>query len=115
MKLASYYKTEESKFCRLISLDEESADGYSDIYLFSETSDYTDIPKNILAMPQLVLGGTAFTNQEYTPFKNPIIDTMIPRTFIYKEFLQRKYDDGAKTKDIAHILDDSYYRMTDGY
>lgn len=114
MKLASYYKTEECKFCRLVSLNEANIDGYSDIYLFSEFNHYTEIPANILQIPQLQFGGTAFTNQEYVPFNNSIIDTMIPRTFIYKEFLQRKYNDGAKTKDVAHILDDSYYRITDG-
>ena len=34
MKLATYYKTEENRFCRLLSLDEEDLSGYEKIYFF---------------------------------------------------------------------------------
>lgn len=36
MKLATYYKTEENLFCRLINLDETELTSYDKIYIFSE-------------------------------------------------------------------------------
>ena len=46
--------------------------------------------------------------------KNEIIDYTIPRTFIYKNFLSQKYQDGIKTKEINSFLDNSYYRIYAG-
>ena len=37
MKLATYYKIEENKYCRLLDLNEESLDSYNKIYFFSES------------------------------------------------------------------------------
>lgn len=114
MKLATYYRTEEKKFCHLIPLNQEEYDGYSKIYLFSEVGTFSDIPKNILKLDNLILGGTALTNQEYVPFENSLIDHTLPLTFIYQDFLRQKYESGTKTLDITHVLDDSYYRITTG-
>lgn len=36
MKLATYYKTEENKFCRLLHLDETELTPYDKIFVFSE-------------------------------------------------------------------------------
>jgi len=36
MKLATYYKTEENLFCRIVGLDETELTSYSKIYVFSE-------------------------------------------------------------------------------
>ena len=93
MKLATYYKTEENRFCRLLSLDEEDLSNYEKIYFFSESHYPPRIPEIYLRSPQVIYGGTAFTKGKYLPFQNEIIDFTIPRTFIYKESLKQKYID----------------------
>lgn len=115
MKLAAYYKTEENIFCRLIPLNETELTGYDTIYFFSESNSWPAVPPAFLN-PEInvVFGGTAFTNGQYVPFKNSVIDYTLPRPSIYKEFLKEKYADGIKTSVISHILDDSYYRMYAG-
>lgn len=110
MKLASYYKLEKNLFCRLINLDETELTGYEKIYIFSEQIDHAPVPPAFLKAPQVVYGGTGFTNKIYKPFENELIDYTLPRTFIYKELLKEKYNEGVQTKVIEHILDDSYYR-----
>lgn len=102
MKLATYYKVEENKFCRLISLDEQNLDPYEKIYIFSESVRPPQVPEAFKRATNVIYGGSAFTNNKYIPFENSIIDFTIPRTAIYKEFLKEKYDggDGIKTKVI---------------
>ena len=110
MKLATYYKIEESQFCRLVDLNETDFSIYDKIYCFSELHNLTEVPQNFLRANNIVFGGTGFTNGIYQPFENDIIDYTLPRTAIYKEFLKEKYDDGIKAKVIEHVLDDTYYR-----
>lgn len=114
MKLATYYKTEENRFCRLLSLDEEDLSGYEKIYFFSEGHAVPKVPEQFLRSPVVEYGGTAFTNGKYIPFKNSLIDFTIPRPAIYKEYLKEKYDDGIKAKVISNVLDNSYYRCYAG-
>ena len=110
MKLATYYRTEENQFCRLIGLEETELSSYDKIYFFSEAAQKPEVPLQFLRATNVEFGGTAFTNGIYKPFKNEIIDYTIARPAIYKEFLKEKYNDGIKTSVIAHVLDDSYYR-----
>ena len=90
MKLATYYQTEENKFCRLVNLNETEFGGYEKIYVFSESKQYTTIPEAFRRANNIVYGGTAFTNGKYIPFENSIIDFTIPRPAIYKEYLIQK-------------------------
>lgn len=110
MKLASYYKSEENQFCRLLTLNEQELSNYDKIYVFSEITKNPIIPDNYLRANNVIYGGTAFTNGKYIPFENSIIDYTLPRTFIYKDFLKQKYNDGVRAKVIEHVLDDTYYR-----
>lgn len=110
MKLATYYKIEENKFCRLISLEEKELSSYEKIYFFSESDIRPIIPEPFLRASNIIYGGTGFTDKVYHPFENSIIDYTIPRPIIYKEYLKQKYEDGVKAKIISHILDDTYYR-----
>lgn len=114
MKLANYYKTEEKIFCRLVDLNETNLDNYDKIYVFSESNKYTTVPTSFMRAKNIIYGGTAFTNGVYIPFENSLIDYTLPRTFIYKEFLKDKYNDGIKANVISHILDDTYYRRYAG-
>ena len=114
MKLATYYKTEENLFCRLLSLKEEDLSGYEKIYFLSESHEVPQIPEQFLRSSVVEYGGTAFTNGKYLPFKNSLIDFTLPRPAIYKEYLKGKYDDGIKAKVIANVLDSSYYRCYAG-
>ena len=111
MKLATYYKLEENKFCRLLDLNDTELSSYDKIYFFSETAGEPQIPPAFLRTNNVIFGGTAFTGGIYQPFKNSIVDYTIARPTIYKEFLKNKYNDGVKTKVIGHVLDDSYYRI----
>lgn len=113
MKLAAYYKLEKKQFCRLISPDETELIGYDEIYFFSEDVE-CQVPEEFKRFKNIHYGGLAFSCGKYIPFKNEIIDYTIPRTFIYKDFLQNKYNDGVKSKEINHFLDDSYYRAYAG-
>ena len=114
MKLATYYKLEENMFCRLVSLDEQDLTPYSKIFFFSETTREPLIPKQFLQSNNVVYGGTTFTKGKYIPFENSIIDYTIPKTYIYKEYLKQKYNEGIKANIISHILDNSYYRFFAG-
>lgn len=110
MKIATYYRLEENQFCRLVGLDETELTSYDKIYFFSEQDRQPEVPIQFKRAPNVIFGGTAFTNGIYQPFENEIIDYTIPRPAIYKEFLKDKYSDGIKTSVIGHVLDDSYYR-----
>ena len=113
MKLATYYKLEKRHFCRLISPEETELVGYDKIYFFSEQPE-CQVPEAFKRFENIEYGGLAFTRGKYKPFENEIIDYTLPKTFIYKDFLQTKYADGIKSKDINHFLDDSYYRIYAG-
>ena len=114
MKLATYYRFEENKFCRLVSLDETELSSYSIIYIFSEQELVPAIPPQFLGRDNVVFGGTAFTNGAYIPFENQIIDYTIPKPLIYREFLLQKYQEGIKSRIISRVIDDSFYRMYAG-
>ena len=110
MKLAAYYQ-EENKFCQLISLDTKDLTQYEKIYFFSEQDTDKNIPEQFLRANNVVFGGTGFTKGIYQPFEESLIDYMIPRTYIYKNCLKQKYNDGIKAKIINNVLDDAYYRI----
>jgi hypothetical protein len=110
MKLAAYYQREENKFCRLINLDEKEFDAYDKIYIFSESKDYITVPEAFKRFPNVIYGGTAFTNGKYIPFENKLIDYTIARPRIYTGFLKDKYIAGLKDIEIKHLLDNSYFR-----
>lgn len=114
MKLANYYQTEENKFCRLINLDETELTNYEKIYIFSESKECTTVPEAFLRAPNVVYGGTAFTNGVYVPFENKLIDFTLPRTRIYQNFLKDKRIAGLDDKEIGKLLDNSYYRWHAG-
>lgn len=113
MKVATYYKTEERQFCRLLSLDEEELGGYDKVYFFADDPDCV-VPEAFKRADNVDFRGLYFTPGQYVPFDNPIIDYTLPRTTIYKEYLRQQYDNGAKFKDINHFIDDAYYRMYAG-
>ena len=113
MKLATYYKTEENIFCRIIGLEETELTNYDKIYFFSESEQPIEIPEQFKRAENIIFGGTYFTN-EYKPFTNEIIDYTLPKIGVYKAILKRRYEEGAKPKTIAHILDDGYYRIYAG-
>ena len=91
MKLATYYQNEENKFCRLINLDETEFGGYEKIYIFSESKNFITVPEALRRAPNVIYGGTAFTNNKYVPFENKLIDYTIARPRIYTNFLKEKY------------------------
>ena len=113
MKLATYYKLEEKQFCRLMSLDETELTAYDKIYFFSEQENI-EVPIQFRRARNVTFGGTSFSKGSYIPFENEIIDYTLPKTFIYKEFLAQKYNEGIKSKDIDSFLDSGYYRMYAG-
>jgi hypothetical protein len=45
MKLATYYRTEENLFCRIIGLEETELTNYDKIYFFSESEKPIIIPE----------------------------------------------------------------------
>ena len=114
MKLATYYKQEKNQFCRLIDLDEKEVDSYEKIFFFSEDNIDVSIPSVFQRATNIEYGGTNFTNGEYIPFEDEIIDFTLPRPAIYKSFLKEKYNDGIKTSVISQFLDNSYYRINAG-
>lgn len=114
MKLAAYYRLEENTFCQLVPLDKNVENEYDQLYVFSESETPVILPPNLIAAKNIVLGGTAFTNGEYIPFSNSLIDYTLPRTNIYSEYLKNKYNDGIKAKIISNLLDATYYRCKAG-
>ena len=114
MKLATYYQREENKFCRLINLDETEFSGYETIYIFSESKDFITVPEALKRSPNVVYGGTAFTNGKYVPFENKLIDYTLAHPRIYTQFLKDKRAAGLPDREIEHLLDNSYYRWHAG-
>ena len=96
MKLATYYQAEENQFCRLINLDETEFSGYDKIYIFSESKDFITVPEALKRTPNVIYGGTAFTNGKYIPFENKLIDYTLARPGIYKQFLKDKRQAGLE-------------------
>ena len=114
MKLATYYTTEENKFCRLINLDETEFGGYEKVYIFSESKDFITVPEAFKRASNIVYGGSAFTNGKYIPFQNKLIDYTIARPRIYANFLKEKYQAGLREIEITRLLDNTYYRWHAG-
>ena len=114
MKLATYYQAEENKFCRLINLDETEFGGYDKVYVFSESKNFITVPEAIKRAPNVIYGGTAFTNGKYIPFENKLIDYTIAKPRIYASFLKDKYQVGLSEIEITRLLDNSYYRWHAG-
>ena len=114
MKLATYYQQEENKFCRIINLDETEFGGYDKIYVFSESKNFVTVPEALRRAPNVIYGGTAFTNGKYIPFENELIDYTLARTFIYKQFLKDKRQAGLEDIEISRLLDNTYYRWHAG-
>lgn len=114
MKLATYYQQEENKFCRIINLDETDLTKYDKIYIFSESKDYITVPEHFKRAPNVIYGGTAFTNGIYVPFENKLIDYTLAKTRIYYEFLREKRAAGLDDKEIDKLIDNSYYRWHAG-
>lgn len=114
MKLATYYKQEENKFCRIVGLEEEDLSIYSKVYVFSESESYITVPDAFKRASNVIYGGTAFTNGIYVPFENSLIDYTIPKTHIYYQFLKDKYAAGVTENELNHFMDNSYYRRFAG-
>lgn len=114
MKLAEYYKREENMYCRIIDLHETELNAYTKIYIFSENDQCIEVPEPFKRIPSVIYGGSAFTNKQYVPFQNELIEYTIPRANIYSRILKQKYAAGESEKVINHILDDSYYRRFAG-
>ena len=114
MKLATYYQTEENKFCRLIGLNETEFGGYEKIYIFSESKDFITVPDALKRASNVVYGGTAFTNGIYIPFENKLIDYTLAKPRIYTQFLKEKRQLGLDDKEVGRLLDNSYYRWRAG-
>lgn len=112
MKLATYYIQEERQFCRLLSLNEDNLSAYDKIYVCSEIT--TAVPTNFKNAKNVIYGGAAFSPEGYKTIDNIIIDYTIPRTFIYKSFLQDKLIIGFNPKEIDKFLDNSYIRWYAG-
>lgn len=110
LKLSTFFKTEKRQFCRLLSLEEDNLDAYDKIYFFAENTE-CEIPQHFKQAKNVDFRGLVFTNGIYRPFKDPIIEYTLPRTFIYKNRLRQAFDDGEKNQVINHFLDDGYYRM----
>ena len=114
MKLATYYQSQENKFCRLVDLNETELSGYEKIYVFSESKNFITVPDAFKRAPNIIYGGTAFTNGIYVPFENKLIDYTIARPRIYSQFLRDKLTDGVDEKEVGRLLDNSYYRWHAG-
>jgi hypothetical protein len=114
MKLATFYRIEQQQFCRLVPLDDKELTAYEKIYFFSEADVLPTIPEAFLRARNVVFGGTAFTNGIYRPFENEIIDYILAKPAIYKDYLKQCLIDGMKPRAIEHILDDSYFRQYAG-
>ena len=110
MKIATYYQQEENRFCRLINLDETEFGAYETVYVYSESKSFVTVPEAFKRAPNVVYGGTAFTNGKYIPFTNKLIDYTIARPYIYTNFLKEKRIAGLKDIEVSRLLDNSYYR-----
>lgn len=104
MKLATYYK-EQNIHNRLI-LPGEPVEQYERIYCFSEKP--CDLPDNLKKATNVIYGGSYFTNGEYVPFADSIIDYTVPQIGVYYPFLKQCK---APPKVINDFLDNSYYRI----
>lgn len=115
MKLATYYQAEENVYCRLVSLDETEFGGYEKIYVFSESKNFITVPEAFKRAPNIIYGGTAFTNGKYIPFENKRIEYTLARPRIYSQFLRDKRQAGLSDVEIGRLLDNTYYRwLADG-
>lgn len=112
MKLASYYKTEEGQFCRLLRLEEEPS-LYDKIFFFSEKGNCS-IPDSFKKSKNVVYGGTGFTKGIYIPFEKELIDYTVPNPIIYKDYLREEMEKSLTFKEVNDFLDNTYHRMYAG-
>lgn len=104
MKLATYYK-EQNVFNRLI-LPGESVESYDKVYCFSEKP--CIVPDTLKRATNVFYGGTYFTQGEYMPFEDSLINYTVPKVGVYYPFLKQCQ---ADPKAINDFLDNAYYRV----
>ena len=95
-------------------MDETDLTKYDKVYVFSESKDFIQVPEHFRCAPNVIYGGTAFTNGIYLPFENKLIDYTLARPRIYVNFLKEKYQAGLREIEINRLLDNSYYRWHAG-
>lgn len=109
MKLAEYLKKEKNIPCRIILPDEKNVNLYEKIYYCSDIIE--KIPGFLYECNKLEFIGEAYDDFD---FDDELIDYMIPRPEIYKEYLRTYCANGkVPLREIETFLDATYYQVWD--
>lgn len=109
MKLSSYYKSQGDHVELLTSWQ---VLGYDKIYVSKVFTD-TEVPGEVLAMPNVTYGGTGFYYDK-APNLPDEVEHAFPDYHLYDEWVQSKLDAGGKRKDYVYYLDYSIGFLTRG-
>lgn len=109
MKISSYHKGKGDDVELLTSWQ---VLGYDKIYVSKVFTD-TEVPGEVLAMPNVTYGGTGFY-YDNAPNLPDEIEHVFPDYHLYDEWVQMKLDAGGKRKDYVYYLDYSIGFLTRG-
>ena len=113
MKISGWHKDNDDNVVLLTDWKSIcDGSGYDKIYLSKVFTD-TDVPSDILQMPNLVYGGTGFYYDK-APKLPPEIEHHMPDYHLYDNWVETQLYNGAKRKDFVYYLDYSIGFLTRG-
>lgn len=111
MRISTYHKNQGDRTRLIMSWEE--ADKYDVLYVSKVFTD-TQVPKEILEMPNVIYGGTGF----HYPSKAPPLPDEIHHSFpdytLYDEWVNAQLESGKTRQDLKFYIDASIGKLTDG-
>ncbi len=110
MKISAFHKNAGDTVT--LCTDYNALDGFDKIYLSKVFTD-TEVPPEVLSLPNVSIGGTGFYYDK-APKLPEEIEHICPDYHLYDEWVQDKLDNGGKRKDFTAYLDYSIGFLTRG-
>lgn len=108
MKLSAYHKKHGDTV--ELKTDYENLSAYDKVYI-SKVFTKTEVPEEVLKMPNVQYGGTGFYYDKAPPLP-PEIEHIMPDYHLYDEWVQAAIDSGVKRSEFDYYLDYSIGYLT---
>lgn len=110
MKISAYYKQNGNEV--ELKTDYENLDQYDKAFISKVFTD-TEVPEDILSLPNVEYGGTGFFYDK-APKLSDEIEHIMPDYHLYDKWVQNKLNNGCKKNDFVYYLDYSIGFLTRG-
>lgn len=108
MKLSSYHKSIGDSVT--LKTDYESLELFDKVYI-SKVFTKTEVPEQVLSMPNVQYGGTGFYYDKAPPLP-PEVEHIMPDYHLYDEWVEQAISSGVKRNEFTYYLDYSIGYLT---